>query len=62
MDRTPGCRRQTGPESVLADKAHDAVENPSAVALGRHGDILGTSAAYFGQHPALQIIGDRPDE
>jgi hypothetical protein len=47
----------TGPVTVLADKAHDAVENPSAVALGRHGDILVTSAAYFGQHPALQIIG-----
>jgi hypothetical protein len=45
-----------GPVVVLADKPHDDVENPSAVALGPDGGLLVTSAAYFGTHPALQRI------
>jgi sugar lactone lactonase YvrE len=45
-----------GPVVVLADKAHDGVENPSAVAFGPHHQLFITSAAYFGSHPALQVI------
>ena len=44
-----------GPVVVLADKAHDGVENPSAVAFGAHRQLFITSAAYFGSHPALQV-------
>lgn len=49
----------TGPVTVLADRSHDGVENPSAVALGHHGDVLVTGSAYFGSHPALQLISSR---
>jgi hypothetical protein len=45
-----------GPVVVLADKPHDDVENPSAVVVGPDGELLVTSAAYFGTHPALQRI------
>lgn len=44
-----------GPVTVIADEAHDGVENPSAVAIGRHHDLFITSSAYFGSHPALQV-------
>jgi sugar lactone lactonase YvrE len=46
----------TGPVVVLAGKAHDGVENPSAVAFGAHHQLFITSSAYFGSHPALQVI------
>jgi hypothetical protein len=46
----------TGPVTVIADEAHDGVENPSAVAVGRHHDLFITSSAYFGSHPALQQV------
>ena len=49
----------TGPVTVLADRSHDGVENPRAVALGHHGDVLVTGSAYFGSHPALQLISSR---
>jgi hypothetical protein len=45
-----------GPVTVLADRSHDGVENPSAVAISHNGDVLVTSAAYFGSYPALQLI------
>ncbi len=48
-----------GPVVVIADKAHDDVENPSAVAFGPHHELLITSSAYFGTHPALQAIDHR---
>jgi len=44
-----------GPAVVIADKAHDGVENPSAVAFGAHHQLFITSSAYFGSHPALQV-------
>jgi sugar lactone lactonase YvrE len=44
-----------GPVVVIADKAHDGVENPSAVAFGVHHQLFITSSAYFGSHPALQV-------
>jgi hypothetical protein len=44
-----------GPVVVIADKAHDGVENPSAVAFGDHHQLFITSSAYFGSHPALQV-------
>ena len=46
----------TGPVTVIADEAHDGVQNPGAVAVGRHHDLLITSSAYFGSHPALQEV------
>ena len=46
----------TGPVTVIADEAHDGVQNPSAVAVGRHHDLFITSSAYFGSHPALQEV------
>lgn len=48
-----------GPVVVIADKAHDDVENPSAVAVGPHHELLITSSAYFGTHPALQAADQR---
>jgi sugar lactone lactonase YvrE len=48
--------RPAGPVAVLADKAHDGVENPSAVAFGAHHELFITGSAYFGSHPALQVI------
>jgi sugar lactone lactonase YvrE len=45
-----------GPVLVIADKVHDRVENPSAVAFGPHHELFITSSAYFGSHPALQVI------
>lgn len=53
---------QTGPVRVLADKVHDGVENPSAVAFGAHHELFLTSSAYFGTHPALQVIERGPDQ
>jgi sugar lactone lactonase YvrE len=44
-----------GPVTVIADKAHQGVENPSAVAFGPGRRLFITSAAYFGSHPALQV-------
>jgi sugar lactone lactonase YvrE len=45
-----------GPVAVITDKAHDGVENPSAVAFGPRHELFITSSAYFGSHPALQVI------
>ena len=55
--------RPNGPVVVIADKAHDGVENPSAVAFGARHQLYITSSAYFGSHPALQVIepGAGPD-
>jgi sugar lactone lactonase YvrE len=53
---------QTGPVRVLADKVHDGIENPSAVAFGPHHELFITSSAYFGTHPALQVIKPGPDQ
>jgi hypothetical protein len=43
----------TGLVVVIADKAHDGVENPSAVAFGAHHQLFIASSAYFGSRPAL---------
>jgi sugar lactone lactonase YvrE len=51
---------QTGPVRVLAGNVHDGVENPSAVAFGPHHQLFLTSSAYFGSHPALQVMEQGP--
>jgi hypothetical protein len=55
--------RPGGPVVVIADRVHDGVENPSAVAFGARYQLYITSSAYFGRHPALQVIehGPGPD-
>ena len=51
---------QAGPVRVLAGNVHDGVENPSAVAFGPCHQLFITSSAYFGTHPALQVIRQGP--
>jgi hypothetical protein len=51
---------RAGPVRVLADNVHNGVQNPSAVAFGPHHELFITSAAYFGSHPALQVIEQGP--
>lgn len=50
-----------GPVTVIADKTHQGVENPSAVAFGPGRRLFITSAAYFGSHPALQVTRRLPE-
>ena len=50
-----------GPVTVIADKTHQGVENPSAVAFGPGLRLFITSAAYFGSHPALQVTRRLPE-
>lgn len=45
-----------GPVTVVADEAHNDVENPSAVAFGHDDQLYIASAAYFGTHPALLVV------
>ncbi|MEV6609388.1 hypothetical protein [Kutzneria sp. NPDC051319] len=45
-----------GPITILADKDHGDIQNPTAVAFAPHDAVYVTSAAYFGTRPALQLV------
>ena len=50
-----------GPVAVIADKAHQGVENPSAVAFGPSRRLFITSAAYLAVTRPCRSPGSLPD-